>query len=105
MIPSCSLTPAGLEAQRARQRRLAPHVAGVDRTSEAVTVRFAPGFDRQALDELLAVERECCPFFAFAHDDQTRTLQVTVRSPEHAAALEAIGDLLGAPPPVHSPGA
>jgi hypothetical protein len=60
------------------------------REGEAVLVGFKPGFDREALDELIAVERECCPFFEFGLDEERRRLRVTVRDPEFAPALDAI---------------
>ena len=64
-VAGCALTAEGLATQRERYVRLAPHVASVDRGAAGVVVRFAPGYDRAALDEVLAIERECCPFFRF----------------------------------------
>jgi hypothetical protein len=39
---------------------------------------------------VIAVERECCPFFAFEFDDGSRRLRVGVREPDAAAALDAL---------------
>jgi hypothetical protein len=89
-VPSCALDRQGLEAQRARHRRLAPSVLNVAREEDLLVVDFAAGFDRHALDELIAVERRCCPFFSLSFDEGSRRLAVGVRDPEAAAALDAI---------------
>lgn len=94
-IPSCALTDAGIREQRARYARLAPDTR-VQRESDAVIVEFREGFDRQALDEALAVERECCPFFQFAFDGSARRLVVTVRESEQLPALDAMAYAVGA---------
>jgi hypothetical protein len=94
-VPSCALDEDGVKAQQARHERLAPSVTGVSRTANAVIIGFAPGFDRQALDEVIAVERECCPMFAFAFDELQRQVMVTIEDPEQKAALDAIADAFG----------
>ena len=95
-IPSCALTPDELDRQVARQRALAPGVVRAARDGALLTVAFRAGFDRRALDEMVAVERECCPFFTFAFDDATRTLTIGVREPAQAPALDALAQQLGA---------
>jgi hypothetical protein len=90
MEPSCSLTKAGLESQRGRYARLASHVQRRDLAGSSLTVDFAEGFDRGTLDEAVAIERECCPFFEIRFDEDRRRLIVAVREPEHEPALEAI---------------
>ena len=94
-IPSCALTPDELDRQFARQRALAPAVAGSARDGAVLTVTFREGFDRRALEEMVAVERECCPFFTFAFDEPSRTLTIGVREAEQAPALDALGHQLG----------
>jgi len=89
-VPSCALDEQGLELQRARYLRMAPSVLGVRREAQLITIDFAPDFDAQVLDELIAVERGCCPFFAISFDPRARRLQVGVEDPEHVPALEAI---------------
>ena len=89
-VPSCALNDEELERQRDRQRRLAPSVAAVGRDGDALRIRFARGFASDALDEMLAVERECCPFFRFDFDERSRELRVGVDDPEHEPALEAL---------------
>jgi hypothetical protein len=90
LVPSCTLDQRGLEGQRERYRRAAGAVVHIGRERQLLIVDFAPSFDRQALAELIAVERECCPFFSFSFDEQRRRLQVGVRETDHAAALAAI---------------
>jgi hypothetical protein len=94
-IPSCAIGDEDLARQRERQRLLAPSVRGAERKGRAVTIEFEPGFDREALDQLIAVERSCCPFFAFELDGERRRLTVSVRDGQHAAALDAIAAMLG----------
>src|SRR5437868_12336015 len=93
-ILSCALDRVGLEEQRRRHRRLSPSVVQVTRQATVLGVDFAPGFDRRALDELIAVERECCPFFAFSFDERLRHLEIAVRDPDAAPALDAFADEL-----------
>jgi hypothetical protein len=95
-IPTCALDQGGMREQRARYARLASSVTRVQREPEAVLVEFDPDFDRQALDRALAVERECCPLFRFAFDEQERRLRATVAESEQLSALDAVAHALGA---------
>jgi hypothetical protein len=96
MAPSCSLTKAGLEAQRGRYARLAPHVISRTRRPGAIEVHFGEGVDRGVLEEAVATERECCPFFEIAFDEGVRRLSVAVGRREHEPALAAIAEALTA---------
>jgi hypothetical protein len=89
-IPMCKLDDEGLKRQQARQRRLSESVEAVSRDDGRLVVRFVDGFDRAALDAMLAVERECCPFFVFDLDEPARTLRVGVDHPSRAPALDAL---------------
>ena len=102
--PSCALDEAGIREQRARYARLAPGVARVVREPEAVLIHFRDGFDRGALDQALAVERECCPFYRFELDDSGHRLEVTVREAEQLPALDAIAQAVTARPGDWQPG-
>jgi hypothetical protein len=99
-IPSCALDEVGLAAQRARYVRLAPTVSRIEREAEAVLIEFREEFDRQTLEETLAVERQCCPFFLFEFDDSQRRLRATVREPEQLPALDAMAYALQSVPRV-----
>jgi len=87
-MASCSLTPDGLESQLARWRRLGQSAVAVQREPGRVAVSFGPGLDRRLLDETLAVERECCPFFSFEVGE--RRLGISVAEPGDEPALDAL---------------
>ena len=94
-IPTCALDEQGVETQRDRYARLATDVDRLEREPEAVLIEFREGFDRRLLEEALAVERECCPFFRFQFDDKGRRLRATVREREQLPALDAMAHALG----------
>jgi hypothetical protein len=73
---------------------LAPYVRARSRSGRTLVVEFVDGFDREVLDEMVATERECCPFFDLAFDEDSRRLTVAVREPEHEPALAAISAVL-----------
>ena len=91
---SCALDAEGQARQRARYRRVAPAVAKMERRRALLVVDFAPDLDRATLTELLAVERECCPFLSLRFNERSRRLRVGVRDLEAAVALDAIAGLL-----------
>jgi hypothetical protein len=99
-IPSCALDEAGVTAQRAWYARLAPTVSRVERQADAVLIEFREDFDRGTLDETLAVERECCPFFLFEFDGTQRRLRATVQEAEQRPALDAMAHALRSVPRV-----
>jgi hypothetical protein len=76
-------------------QRLGPSVADFQRREDCITIELHSRFDRRLLDETLAVERECCPFFRFDFDEQTRRLAVSVEDPEQRAGLDALAHALG----------
>ena len=93
-ISGCSLDQAGVRDQRARYARVAASVTSLVREEEALLVEFGPDLDRATLEEALAVERECCPFFRLAFDQSQRRLRVAVEGREHLPALDAIAHSL-----------
>jgi len=90
MDPTCALDRDGLEAQRQRYARLAPDVQRLERRAEALVVEFREGFDRPLLDETLAIERACCPFFVFGLEEAERRLTAAVQTAGQLAALDAL---------------
>lgn len=94
VVPSCTLSDEGLRLQLDRQRRLRPGVSRIVHRESTLSIDFNPGFDRRALEELIAVERQCCPFFRFELDERRRRLVVRVDAIEHRPALEAIANQL-----------
>ncbi|HKP88672.1 MAG TPA: hypothetical protein VJT75_01740 [Thermoleophilaceae bacterium] len=92
--PRCDLDEAGLRDQGARYARLAPSVLAVEREPRALTVRFGPDLDVDLLEEALAVERRCCPFFELDFEGRGRRLRASVSEAEHASALDALAAAL-----------
>jgi hypothetical protein len=95
-IPSCALDEVGRSEQRARYALLATSVTRVERQPEAALIYFDRDLDRQTLEQALSVERECCPFFTFAFDEQSRRLRATVADTDHVPALDALAHALEA---------
>jgi hypothetical protein len=89
---SCSLDSAGRQRQAARYARVAQSVISVERGPRQLAFHLAPDVDRSALDEAIAVERECCPFYEIDLTDDAFTIGVA--TDDYAPALEAIADLL-----------
>lgn len=89
-IASCALDPTARNQQEARYRSLANAVGRVDRTAELLTVRFDERLDHDLLEQALAVERECCPFFVFQFDGRDRRLTISVREADQTPALEVL---------------
>ena len=98
-VPSCAITEEDLKRQRERAVKLSTSVRALTRRDDAVVFEFEAGFDRRALDQMVAVERECCPFFTFGYDEEARRLTVSVKDAEHVPALDAMAQQLGARPP------
>jgi hypothetical protein len=94
-IPTCALDEKGMATQRDRYARLAPDVERLEREPDAVLIQFREDFDRELIEETLAVERACCPFFLFDFDENGRRLRTTVREPEQLPALDAMAYALG----------
>jgi hypothetical protein len=94
-IPTCALDQQGVRAQRERFARLAPDVRRLDREAEGVVVEFHESFDLQTLQDALAIERACCPFFQFEFDDHEKRLRITVRDEARRPALDAMMHAFG----------
>jgi hypothetical protein len=62
----------------------------VHRTPRRLVVDIDRHVDPKLVDELLAIERECCPFFQLGWQRDARRLTVAVSQAEHESALDAI---------------
>lgn len=72
---------------------------GMDRGETKLDFHFesTPGL-RGSLEELIALESECCPFLEFGLSEGDDSLTLTVEAPEDAAmSLDAIRDMLATP--------
>jgi hypothetical protein len=95
MVPSCTLD-ACTAREQLRRYRLAGRGAVVrSRTTRRLTIGLAEGVDRTAVEELVAVEEACCPFFGIDWNPATRTLAVSVSRTQDEPALGAIAFALG----------
>ena len=86
----CGLDRQGLQTQLARYGELSRHVSTVRRWPGLLEVDFANGVDTALLDEAVAIERECCPFFELSVDAAAGRLAASVKDPCHDAALDAL---------------
>jgi hypothetical protein len=98
-IAQCDLDAPGMATQRDRYRRLAVSVIGIERRPDRLLVQFAPDVDPALVEETLAVERGCCPFFRLAYDASSHGLEIGVDSTEQRPALEALQFALSPPFP------
>ena len=96
MGSSCSLDRDGRARQIARYAALAPSVRSAERDALSLEVVFEPEYDRKLLDELVAVERECCPFLAI--EVGGGRLRIAVEEHDDTPMLDVFTDVLGATP-------
>jgi hypothetical protein len=89
-IAQCRLDTAGMRAQADRYRRLGATATHVEREGAALVATFGSDLDEQLLDDAIAVEKDCCPFFVFSYEPTDRRLSITVERPDQAPALDAL---------------
>lgn len=92
---SCSLDRDGLRAQLERYRRAGDGATLLERGARRLVVRVADTARAGDIEQLIAVERECCPFFELAWEPELRTLVLAVADDEHGPALDALAYALG----------
>jgi hypothetical protein len=90
MAPSCALDETGLRVQYERYRQAGKDARLADRTRRRLVVDLDKQMDPKLVDELVAVERKCCPFFELRWEAKRRRLTVSVSRAEDEPALEAI---------------
>jgi hypothetical protein len=96
MLPaSCSLDEAGLSAQLARYRAVGEGARIIDRDRRRVVLRLSELVPDDLIQELVAVERGCCPFFVLDWRPRERRLLVAVSAIDEEPALEASAYALG----------
>jgi hypothetical protein len=95
MAPSCALDEAGLRAQLARYRAVGHDGRLLERTSRRLVIEVAGAIDATVVEETLAVERECCPFFALDWHPEQRRLAISVSAAEYEPAIDALAFALG----------
>jgi hypothetical protein len=90
MTPGCALNEDGLRAQAERYRRVGTGARLIDRSHRRLVVDLDEEVDPKLVDELIDVERECCPFFEVGWEPSGRRLNISVSRAEHEPALNAI---------------
>jgi hypothetical protein len=94
---ACSLDDNGLRAQRDRYRLLGQVAESVERSPRRLVIRTAAELDSATVEQLVAVERACCPFFTLDWDPLNGRLAISVASDSDGPALDAIEYALAAP--------
>jgi hypothetical protein len=94
-IVDCKLDQSGIREQRDRYRRLGLTTESIGRDGKRLVVRFGPGLDVDLLEQALAIESSCCPFFQLEHLRDERVLLVGVEREEQLPALEALAWAIG----------
>ena len=94
-VLQCALDADALAAQRERYARIAAARVASRREPGELIVEFDEArLDRALLEQTLAIERECCPFYDLRLDGAR--LSVRVAEPHQEPALDAIAHMLGA---------
>jgi Cation efflux family len=91
---SCRLDAEGMRAQGDRYARLAAGATRVDRSPAEISIGLGENVDRRLIDELIATENECCPFYRFELRRDPAELVIGVERPEQRPALDAIAAAL-----------
>jgi hypothetical protein len=90
MAPSCVLDEAGLRSQLQRYRRAGQNARLIERTPRRLVAELDQGVDGELVAETVAIERECCPFFALSWEPDRRRLTISVSQAGNEPALDAI---------------
>lgn len=90
MAPSCTLDESELRSQLDRYRQAGRNACLIERTPRRLVADLGDDVDAELVAETIAVERECCPFFALTWEPDRRRLTVAVANAAHAPALDAI---------------
>lgn len=98
MAPSCALDEAGLRLQLGRYRRAGEGARLIEQTRRRFVVELDEHADGTLIEEAVAIERECCPFFTIEWEPARRRLTVLVSHVDHEPALDAIAFALGLGP-------
>jgi hypothetical protein len=97
MAPNCALDESGLRRQLERYRQVGGSVRMADRTRRRLVIDLDDRVDTVLLEETIATERECCPFFGLNWEPHARRLTISVSLTEHEPALDAIAFALALP--------
>jgi hypothetical protein len=93
--PSCSLDREGLERQLERYRAVGAAATIVHRRPDRITMTVGSATPDTTIEQLVAIERECCPFYELDYDPAERKFSIGVSRSEYEPALAAIAHALG----------
>lgn len=85
-----------MRLQYERYRRVGMSASVVEHTPRSLVVDLDRDVDLTLVEELLDVERSCCPFFELGWEPHLRRLTVRVGQRQYEPALDAITSALGA---------
>ena len=95
MVPAvCSLTDEDLGAQLERYRQVGASSAVCVHEPRRLVISVGDAVPERLVDELVSVERSCCPFFELSWSTATHELSFSVRAAEHEPALAAVARAL-----------
>lgn len=94
-MASCALDQTGLNLQLARYRQAGRDALLIERTPRRIVAELDEDVDPELVEQAIAVEHECCPFFLLSWDRDRRRLTVSVSQSAHEPALDAIAFALG----------
>jgi hypothetical protein len=95
MAPACALDQAALRLQLERYRQAGRGACLIECTSRRLVVELDEDVVVELVEQAVAIERECCPFFTLNWDRDRRRLTISVSETEHEPALDAIAFALG----------
>jgi hypothetical protein len=97
VVPAaCALDADGMRAQGARYAQLAASATRIDHRGDVIVIGLGGDGDARLIEELIATENECCPFYRFDFRPDLERLTIGVETPEQRPALDAIAAALGA---------
>jgi hypothetical protein len=98
-VPSgCSQDAARFKAQAHRYKQAGEGAEVLERTPRKLSLRLAPAANLDSLEEAIAIERDCCPFYEIHFDRSSRELSFAISRADEESALEAIADAFGLSP-------
>lgn len=93
--PRCSLNETELGEQVDRYRTVGVAATTIESVARRLVIGVADDAPAALIEDLIEVERACCPFLQLEWDTRERRLAIWVAAPEHEPALAAIAGALG----------
>jgi hypothetical protein len=90
MAPSCALDESGLRSQLERYRQAGWNAHLIERTPRCLVADLDKDVDAELVAKTVAIERECCLFFALTWEPDRRRLTISVFQAAHEPAIDAI---------------